>query len=54
MRLDVGYRIPGLQVASGTNPALEGDPGTIFGLPVAQDLVCELVALTERMVWRAT
>jgi outer membrane protein assembly factor BamA len=35
VRLDVGYRIPGLQVASGTNPALEGDPGTIFGVPLA-------------------
>jgi outer membrane protein assembly factor BamA len=35
VRVDVGFRIPGLQVASGTNPALEGEPGTIFGVPAA-------------------
>lgn len=35
VRLDVGYRIPGLQVASGTDPRLEGDPGSIFGVPLA-------------------
>lgn len=35
IRLDVGFRIPGLQVAPGTDPLLEGDPGTIFGVPMA-------------------
>lgn len=35
VRLDVGFRIPGLQVAPGTDPLLEGDPGKVFGVPMA-------------------
>jgi outer membrane protein insertion porin family/translocation and assembly module TamA len=35
IRLDVGYRIPGVQTAPGVNPVSEGDPGTILGLPIA-------------------
>lgn len=34
IRLDVAYRIPGAQVPKGTDPRLEGDPGTIFGAPI--------------------
>ncbi len=34
-RLDVGYRIPGAQFPSSTDPRTEGDPGTIFGAPIA-------------------
>lgn len=35
IRLDVGYRIPGAQVLEDTDPRVEGDPGTIFGAPMA-------------------
>ena len=35
VRLDVGYRIPGLQVARGTDPRIDADPGTLQGLPFA-------------------
>ena len=38
VRLDIGYRIPGAQYPGQGNPAvdaLEGVPGTIFGVPVA-------------------
>jgi outer membrane protein insertion porin family/translocation and assembly module TamA len=35
LRLDVGWRLPGLQVPAGTDPRVEGDPGTLFGAPVA-------------------
>jgi outer membrane protein insertion porin family/translocation and assembly module TamA len=35
IRLDVGYRIPGLQTLVNVNPIEEGSPGTIFGIPVA-------------------
>lgn len=35
VRLDVGYRIPGAQFPSSTDPRTEGDPGTIFGAPIA-------------------
>src|SRR5262249_35028795 len=35
VRLDVGYRIPGLQVPPGTDPRTEGSPGTVFGVPIA-------------------
>ena len=35
VRLDVGFRIPGLQVPRGTDPLAEGDPGTLFGAPMA-------------------
>jgi outer membrane protein insertion porin family/translocation and assembly module TamA len=35
VRVDVGYRIPGAQVPGGSDPRLEGDPGSIFGAPVA-------------------
>jgi outer membrane protein insertion porin family/translocation and assembly module TamA len=35
IRLDVGWRIPGLQTAPGVNPVSEGDPGRILGLPIA-------------------
>ncbi|MEZ4225437.1 MAG: POTRA domain-containing protein [Polyangiaceae bacterium] len=35
-RLDVGYRIPGLQQIGETDLQVdEGDPGTVFGLPIA-------------------
>jgi outer membrane protein insertion porin family/translocation and assembly module TamA len=32
VRVDIGFRIPGLQVPSGIQ---EGNPGTIFGIPAA-------------------
>ncbi len=35
VRVDVGYRIPGLQVASGTDPHVDADPGTLSGVPIA-------------------
>src|SRR5262249_14737536 len=35
VRLDVGVRIPGLQYPAGTDPRVEGDPGSVFGLPIA-------------------
>jgi len=35
IRLDVGYRVPGLQVPSGTDPREETDPGDFFGIPLA-------------------
>jgi outer membrane protein assembly factor BamA len=35
IRVDAGYRIPGAQVPRGTDPRLEGDPGTVYGVPIA-------------------
>ncbi len=35
IRLDVGYRIPGVQTLGPENPIEEGQPGTIFGAPIA-------------------
>ena len=35
IRLDVGYRIPGLQFPSDTPPHAETDPGDFFGIPIA-------------------
>ena len=35
IRLDVGYRIPGMQVLGPHNELTEGNPGTILGLPIA-------------------
>ncbi len=36
VRIDVGYRIPGAQVPRGVSAlAVDGDPGTIFGVPLA-------------------
>jgi outer membrane protein insertion porin family/translocation and assembly module TamA len=36
VRVDVGYRIPGMQIVGETpDVALEGDPGTVFGAPIA-------------------
>jgi outer membrane protein assembly factor BamA len=35
VRLDVGFRIPGAQVPAGTNPEVEGNPGTFYGVPMA-------------------
>ena len=35
IRLDVGYRIPGLQYPSSADERLEGDPGDFFGVPLA-------------------
>jgi outer membrane protein insertion porin family/translocation and assembly module TamA len=35
IRLDIGYRIPGLQVLVPDVPPSEGDPGEILGLPIA-------------------
>ncbi len=38
-RLDIGYRIPGLQQIGEADLRLEeGDPGTVFGLPIAVHL----------------
>lgn len=39
VRLDVGYRVPGLQKLGGElDPETEGDPGTIFGAPISVSL----------------
>ena len=39
LRVDLAYRIPGLQaLGESTLPASEGDPSTIFGLPIALHL----------------
>jgi outer membrane protein insertion porin family/translocation and assembly module TamA len=35
IRLDIGYRIPGLQVPPDTDPHEETDPGDFFGIPLA-------------------
>lgn len=35
IRLDIGYRIPGMQVLEKDLPPSVGNPGTIFGLPIA-------------------
>jgi hypothetical protein len=36
VRVDVGYRVPGAQVPAGVSALLvDGDPGSIFGLPIA-------------------
>jgi len=35
IRGDIGYRVPGAQRIGGPLPASEGDPGTIFGAPIA-------------------
>ncbi|APR86561.1 Outer membrane protein assembly factor YaeT precursor [Minicystis rosea] len=35
VRLDVGYRIPGAQLPRGTDPRQDGDPGTLYGVPIA-------------------
>jgi outer membrane protein insertion porin family/translocation and assembly module TamA len=35
VRLDVGYRIPGAQLPAGTDPRVDSDPRTIYGLPFA-------------------
>ena len=35
VRLDVGYRIPGLQLPRGVDPRVDGDPARIYGLPLA-------------------
>lgn len=36
VRIDVGYRVPGLQKIGGElDPRVDGDPGTIFGAPIA-------------------
>jgi outer membrane protein insertion porin family/translocation and assembly module TamA len=35
VRLDVGYRIPGMQVIGGFDPRVEGVQPTVFGLPIA-------------------
>ena len=36
LRVDVGYRIPGAQVmGEPIDPRIEGDPGTVFGVPIA-------------------
>ena len=39
LRVDLAYRIPGLQaLGESTLPASEGDPSTIFGLPIGVHL----------------
>jgi outer membrane protein insertion porin family/translocation and assembly module TamA len=35
VRLDVGYRIPGAQLPPGTDPRVDSDPSTLYGLPIA-------------------
>ena len=35
VRLDVGYRIPGVQVPKSVDPRLDDDPGTLYGVPIA-------------------
>lgn len=35
VRVDLGYRIPRLQIVGKSDSAVEGDPGTVFGLPIA-------------------
>ncbi|MBI5534105.1 MAG: BamA/TamA family outer membrane protein [Deltaproteobacteria bacterium] len=35
IRLDVGYRVPGMQVLGKPDSAVEGIPGTILGVPIA-------------------
>ncbi len=35
IRGDIGYRVPGAQRIGGPLPVSEGDPGTIFGAPIA-------------------
>ena len=35
VRLDAGYRIPGAQIPAGTPSHLEGEPGTLYGVPIA-------------------
>ena len=35
IRLDVGYRIPGLQNLEDANDPLEKDPGELFSIPIA-------------------
>lgn len=38
VRLDVGYRVPGMQILGQPDSAIEGDPGTVFGAPIAVSL----------------
>jgi outer membrane protein insertion porin family/translocation and assembly module TamA len=38
IRLDIGYRLPGLQVLEPVDAREEGEPGTLLGLPVAISL----------------
>lgn len=38
IRLDVGYRVPGMQILGETHPEVDGDPGTVFGAPIALSL----------------
>ena len=35
IRLDLGYRVPWMQILGKPDSAVEGNPGTIFGAPVA-------------------
>ena len=35
IRIDAGYRIPGAQIPGSVDPRTEGDPGTVFGAPIA-------------------
>jgi outer membrane protein insertion porin family/translocation and assembly module TamA len=35
VRVDAGYRIPGAQVLRGADARAEGEPGTLFGAPIA-------------------
>jgi outer membrane protein assembly factor BamA len=36
VRFDIGYRVPGMQKIGGQlDPKVDGDPGTIFGAPIA-------------------
>ena len=35
IRLDIGYRVPGMQILGKPDTEVEGDPGTIFGAPIA-------------------
>lgn len=38
IRADIGYRIPGMQILGSPDSAVEGNPGSIFGAPIAISL----------------
>lgn len=38
VRIDLGYRIPSMQIVGEPDDAVDGDPGEIFGLPIALSL----------------
>ena len=38
IRFDVGYRVPGMQILGKPDTEVDGEPGTIFGAPIAVSL----------------